>query len=420
MKAACLAELDACLPHLTSKIRVVEALAWPDEVMPVFLAGWRKGAAQLPDVELRPRADSAAITALDDFTSRCDMSHPAGRYLALTASSYATAGRMLGAIGKADFTRYSAMLYQRPDFRYPGQDVSTLDMARFLLKTTEALLATPEVPTDPAQIPAEDFVAWMQPELDRFFGPGQIQVTLDSTMAAKALAGVKRIKVRADAVFTERDKKQLLQHEALVHVATAQNGRLQPNLKSMGLGAPRTTQTQEGIAALAELMTASMDLKRLRRLALRVVAVQQALEGADFIQVFEGLLEAGQSEEESFLATQRVFRGAALCGGAAFTKDCAYLNGLVGVHTLLRMAIRDNRPELLRQLFAGRLSLPDLVYLAPLFESGWLKGPVHLPPWAADISALAANLSLFASMSEIKLDAVDLNDFINYPENVDI
>jgi uncharacterized protein (TIGR02421 family) len=326
----------------------------------------------------------------------------------MTARSYATAGRMLGAIGTPAFTQYSSALYRRPDFYYPRLKLSMLDAAHFFLKTTDALLGGARIPPSQAEIPAEAFAAWMRPELDRFFGPGRVTVVLDPTLAAKAIAGVSRIRLRESALFSELDKNQLLQHEAFVHVATAQNGALQSNLKSLGLGAPRTTQTQEGIATMAELFTGSMDINRLRRLALRVLAVQQALEGADFIQVFEGFLAAGQTQEESFRSTQRVFRGADLRGGSAFTKDAAYLTGLLGVHTLLRIAIRDNRPELVGHLFAGRLSLGDTVRLAPLFESGWLQGPVHVPDWAADLRRLAANLAFSAFIARIQLDVLDL------------
>lgn len=409
MRASSLSELDAALPGLARKIRVLDALAWPEDAEQVFLAGWRSGRAELPKVELRPRAYSAEIAALEDFIGRCDTAHPAGHYLAKTAQSYVTAGRMLAAIGTPDFAEYSAALYPRPDFIYPRQALSTLDAAQFFLKTTNALIEKDEIAPSPAEIPAEDFAAWMQPELDRFFGPGLVKVVLDPTMASKAIAGPSRIRLRASTLFSELDKKQLLQHEAFVHVATAQNGRLQPNLKSMGLGAPRTTATQEGIAALAELVTGSMDLKRLRRLASRVLAVQQALDGADFIQVFEGLLAAGQSQEEAFRSAQRVFRGANLRGGSAFTKDAVYLTGLLGVHILLRIAIRDARPELVAYLFAGRLSMSDTLHLAPLFGSGWLQRPVYLPPWATDLRLLAANLAFSALTAEVKLDVLDLD-----------
>ena len=416
MIATPLSELDAALPGLARKIRVLDALAWSDGVEEAFLANWRSGHAQLPSVELRPRDHSADIDALESFVDHCDEAHPAGNYLAMTARSYATAGRMLGAIGTPAFTDYSSALYRRPDFHYPRLNLSMLDAARFFLDTTDALLGSARIPPSPAEIPAEAFAAWMQPELDRFFGEGQVTVILDPTLAAKAIAGASRIRLRASAMFSELDKNQLLQHEAFVHIATAQNGARQPNLKSLGLGAPRTTQTQEGIATLAELFTGSMDINRLRRLALRVLAVQQALEGADFIQVFEGFLAAGQSQEESFRSTQRVFRGADLHGGSAFTKDAAYLTGLLGVHTLLRIAIRDNRPELVGHLFAGRLSLADTMRLAPLFESGWLKGPTYLPAWASDLRLLAANLAFSAFIAQIKLDVLDLKVFMAFAE----
>ncbi|MDD2056486.1 flavohemoglobin expression-modulating QEGLA motif protein [Pseudomonas sp. GD03860] len=416
MSLASLSELDAALPGLARRIRVLDALSWPEGVEDVFLANWRAGKAQLPDVEQCPRDHSGDIAALEAFIGRCDVSHPAGHFLAMTARSYATAARMLGAIGTPAFTQYCAALYRRPDFYYPRQQLSMLDAARFFLQTTDALLGGSRIPPSEATIPAKDFAAWMQPELDRFFGVGQISVRLDPTLAAKAIAGSSRIRLRASALFSELDKNQLLQHEAFVHVATAQNGALQPNLKCLGLGAPRTTQTQEGIATLAELFTASMDINRLRRLALRVLAVQQALDGADFIQVFEGFLAAGQSEEESFRSTQRIFRGADLRGGSAFTKDAAYLTGLLGVHTLMRIAIRDNRPELVGRLFAGRLSLSDTVRLGPLFESGWLKGPVHVPAWASDLRLLAANLAFSAFIARIKLEVLDLEMFMAFAD----
>ena len=414
--SAALSELDAALPGLTRKIRVLDALSWPDGVEEDFLAKWRGGRAELPRVELQPRDHSTDIAALETFISHCDVGHPAGNYLAMTARSYATAGHMLGAIGTPAFTQYSSALYRRPDFYYTRLQLSMLDAARFFLKTTDALLGGARIPPCPAEIPAKAFAAWIQPELDRFFGVGQITVVLDPNLAAKAIAGSSRIRLRASALFSELDKHQLLQHEAFVHVATAQNGARQPNLTSLGLGAPRTTQTQEGIATLAELFTGSMDINRLRRLALRVLAVQQALEGADFIQVFEGFLAAGQTEEESFRSTQRVLRGTDLRGGSAFTKDAAYLTGLLGVHTLLRIAIRDNRPELVGHLFAGRLSLGDTVRLAPLFDSGWLKGPVYLPAWATDLRLLAANLAFSAFIAQIKLDVLDLDVFMAFAE----
>lgn len=411
-----LAELDAALPGLARKIRVLDAIAWPDGIEESFLDDWRAGRPKLPDVHLEPRDHSADVAALEALASQCDTSHPAGAFLAATARSYACAGRMLGAIGTPAFTDYSASLYQRPDHYYERQRMTPLDAARFFLDTTDALLDSRRIPATEPNIPAEEFADWMRAEVDAFFGPGQVRVVLDPDLASKAIAGATRIRLRASARFSELDKAQLLQHEAFVHVGTALNGRAQPRLTSLALGAPRTTLTQEGIAMLAELITGSIDIQRLRRVALRVVAVQQALDGADFIEVFKGFLEAGQSEEESFRSTQRVFRGADVRGGGAFTKDACYVIGMLGVHTLLRVAVRDNRPELLRQLFAGRLTAGDVVRLAPLFESGWLVQPRFVPPWASDLRRLAAALAFSAFVGRINLEVIDLERFVELEE----
>ncbi len=102
------------------------------------------------------------------------------------------------------------------------------------------------------------------------FGEGQMNVVSDPRLTSKAAAGAERVRIREGVTFTANEVRQLIEHEIYVHTATAKNGRLQPHFKSFGLGSPRTTCTQEGIATFAELITATMDLSRLRRIALRI------------------------------------------------------------------------------------------------------------------------------------------------------
>ena len=45
----------------------------------------------------------------------------------------------------------------------------------------------------------------------------------------------------------------------------------------MAKGTLRTLTTQEGLATFAEVITGSMDIHRLKRLALRTVAIEMAL-----------------------------------------------------------------------------------------------------------------------------------------------
>jgi uncharacterized protein (TIGR02421 family) len=183
-------------------------------------------------------------------------------------------------------------------------------------------------------------------------------------------------------------------------------------LQSLSLGAPRTTATQEGLATFAELITGAIDLARLRRLALRIRAVHMAEEGADFIEVFQYLLETGQTESESVNTALRVFRGGDVRGRYPFTKDVVYLRGLIAVHTFLRRAIADVRPELVKRLFIGRLTVGDAIALEEACDEGEIAAPHYVPAWAQNIRGLAAYLSFSAVLNDIKLRGVTIAELM--------
>ena len=73
-----------------------------------------------------------------------------------------------------------------------------------------------------------------------------------------------------------------------------------------------------------DFITGAIEISRLRRIALRVVMVKQAVDGADFIEVFRGFLDATQSGVESYRSVVRVFRSRAVRGTVCFTKGSAY------------------------------------------------------------------------------------------------
>jgi uncharacterized protein (TIGR02421 family) len=411
-------KLDAALVQASKKIKVLNTLAWPIGVEEKFLEDWRKGKPHLPAIKIEPPDVKSSVKELDAIVKQCDQVDPVEKFLSETALSYANAGRMLMHVGTPDFTKYSIKIYGRPDAVYKLQGLTGVDGAKFFLDVTDKLIGNPNIQPTETDISATDFAGWLKAEVDEFFQHDSVEVIVDQKLSSKALAGATRIRVRGSAVFSQLDKDQLLYHEAFVHTATQLNGRKQMNLQSLGLGAPRTTRTQEGIAVMAELITNAIDISRLRRIALRVIAVKMALDGADFIDLFKFFLEAGQSEEESVKSAQRIFRGGAVKGGVVFTKDAVYLQGLLEVHTFLRLAIRDNQPNLVRNLFAGRLTMADALRLNPLFESGWLIPPTYIPTWASDLRRLAAMMAYSAFISNIKLEKVYLNRFIEGEEEI--
>jgi len=409
-------KLDDAVVQSSRKIKVLNALAWPVGIEEKFLEGWRKNNPQLPIVKLQPPDVKHEVQELNGIVQQCNMNDPVEKFLGETAQSYALAGQMLMQVGTPEFTKYSTRIYGRPDTVYKLQGLTAVDGAKFFLEITDQLLGNPAIQPTETDISATDFAGWLKSEVDEFFLHDSVEVLVDQKLSSKALAGATRIRVRGSAVFSQLDKDQLLYHEAFVHTATQLNGRKQLNLKSLGLGAPRTTRTQEGIAVMAELITNSIDLSRLRRIALRVIAVKMALDGADFIEVFKFFLAAGQSEEESVKSAQRIFRGGAVKGGVVFTKDAVYLQGLLEVHTFLRVAIRDNKPNLVRNLFSGRLTMADALRLDPYFQSGWLLQPTYIPLWASDLRRLAAMMAYSAFITHVKLEKVYLNRFIEVEE----
>jgi uncharacterized protein (TIGR02421 family) len=395
------------------KVRVLAALSWPEHVVARFLADYAAGRPRLPEIEHAPLAASDACEPLEALVAACDLGDPLQRYLAKTAHSFAIAAHMLRERGSESFVARSVELYGRPTDMMPGSTTSHLDAAWLLIETSKELAAAGVVHDEGVCLMPEYVASEIRKRVEPVLGEDTPEFEIDMQLAAKAAASAKRIRLRGGTCFSRPDIYQLAQHEALVHSLTAINGRKQPLLGSMGAGSPRTTLAQEGLATVAELTTGSMDILRLRRIALRIVATHMALEGADFLAVFRFFLEQGQSELESAHSAARVFRGGDVRGRIAFTKDVVYLCGMVAVHTFLHKAIAEVRPELIRRVFAGRLALSDLVELQPCFESGEVVEPTYLPPWAKDLDRLAAYLAFSSVINRINLNAIDLDEFLS-------
>jgi len=406
------AALDARLVAAVRGIRLLQALSWPAHVEETFLAAWKIGRIHLPQVEY-PREDFGAVRAeLEAVSAEADADHPLGRYLIATAESWRIATRLLDVAGSHRLTAYSARLYGRPVEMLPGEGPTNLEAARHFVALADDMdQELREIEPD-AVMSAETLRDLLQPEIDAFFTGHKVTVELDPELIAKAAASPSRIRIRTNTGFSEYDRQQLLLHEAFVHSLTGINGREQPHLRSLARGAPRTTATQEGLATFAELISGAMDIERMKRISLRIVAIDMAISGADFVQVFRFFLDAGQSPADSFSSAQRVFRGAPTGGGAAFTKDTVYLHGLLGVHTFFRWCLRHRRLGLAQQLFAGKLALEDVFAFEPMTEAGVIAPPRYLPPWMRRANGLAGMLAFSLFANKIRLDRVDADDLV--------
>jgi len=415
---AAIVERDQELASIGRRIKVLKAIEWPLALEERFLDGWRRGQPKLPEAPSQPKVHGAEITALKELMRKVDRGHPVGNWLYKTAWSYHVAASMLAGIGTPEFTRCSTLLYGRPDTRYRSQDVTNADSAQEMLAITDELVGNHKLPPVPFDIPADVFAEMLRERIGPIFQHDDVKVVLDPNLPSKATASSKRITLRATALFSERDLAQLTEHEAFIHTLTALNGQHQPHLKALGLGAPRTTRTQEGLATFAEIITGSMDISRLRRIALRVVMVKRALEGADFVEVFRGFLDAGQSEVESYRSAARVFRGGDVRGKVCFTKDGAYLEGVMLVHVFIRKVLQEGRGDLLPMLFVGRVTTADVIALAPFRDSGLIAPSTYVPPWARDPQRVLSIMAFSAAAQRLRLDKIDLQRFVDYEDEV--
>lgn len=400
------AELDRRLVTATRGVHVLQSVSWPAAAEHAFLTAWRAGQARLPQVEY-PRSDLDATRAeLDAIIAAVDASHPLGDYLARSAHSWRIATDLLAVLGTPAVTALSVQLYGQPQDRLPGATLTSLDAARHFIAVAEEVGAGAGLAEVADDIPATVLRDELASRLAAFFGAGVVQVETDPDLIAKAAAGATRIRLRAATSFSGYDRDQLLNHEAFVHSLTALNGRAQPYLKSLARASPRITATQEGLAVFAELASGSIDIMRMQRISLRILAIDMALRGADFIEVFRFFLDSGQGETDSFTSAQRVFRGVSPRGGAAFTKDAVYLHGLLSVHTFFRWALKHNRMALCRNLFAGKLTLRDVFALEAQFDDGTIAAPRYVPPWLQHGRGLAGALAFALFANRLHLDQV--------------
>ncbi len=409
-----LTELDRRLIVAVRDVRLLAAVSWPADVKDAFLARYHRGDAALPDIAY-PVFDysevKAELASIQRATADFD-GHPVADYVHRTAASFHTTALLLESLGSARVTGYSIELFGRPGTPLAGSRQSNLDAAKHFIELADEVMPSLAEHEASYVLSVETVKHELESRVVKFFTRHKVRIEIDPTLTAKAAAGPTRIRLRASTGFTEYDWHQLLEHEAFVHSLTALNGRDQPNLGSLGLSSPRITETQEGLATFAELITGSIDIARMKRISLRIEAIDMALGGADFIQVFEYFRSHGASDADSFTSAMRVFRGVPLTGGQAFTKDTVYLHGLLSVHTFFRWALKQRKFKLCRNLCAGKMTLGDVIRLEPWFDSGYIAPPAYLPPWMQRANGLAGVLAFSLFANQIRLDRLDEEDIV--------
>jgi uncharacterized protein (TIGR02421 family) len=403
-----LSQISTELYNLASSVKVLRNLAWPLSVRTDFL---KHKAKNLPRVTYDRFREKDVLSSVDTIRRKLSKTDPVDNWLLRICDNIDNSALLLAARGTKDFLKYSTALYGKPSDSLLFEPHTTLDLAQHFEKLFKSIDRIQLGSPPDACILAGTLMEEMQKVTGAMFGPLAPQVVMDSGISSNVIAGKNRIAIRPSACFSDKDIDQLIEHEIFVHVATSINGSAHNHLPILEVSHPGTTKTQEGLAVFAEFITGTADLDRIRRLSDRVIAIQMAIDGADFIEVYQYYLERTGQPEQAFQNTQRVFRGGVVGGGAPFTKDIVYLEGLINVQNFFTMAISEGKPEYLNLLFAGKMDLFDLPVIKYFHDQGYLGEIRFLPSWIKDKRFLVSHLSYLAFLHRI--DLVRSGEFYN-------
>src|SRR5580658_3144195 len=391
------AQLATRIVEAQRPVRVLQALRWDNTIEEQFMKSQGKEPPKVDaayyaafDLGFDPKAKSVEFEAIArDIDKELGEEDAIGQIMSKTALEYRDTVRMLSARGTPAFYAYSRKLYGSPKDKFPDGRSTVRDLGHvmydILTKLDDRLIGA----TFERTLSSSDCAAVLNERFARYFADAAVHVQVDDAIIADAAAGSDYVKVRTGAKFSPRDIDILEVHEGWVHVATSLNGQQQPVAKWLAKGPPRTTAVQEGLAALLEIFTFRTYPRRARRLNDRVIAVDKAEDGASFLDVYEWFRTEGYDEEECFHNARRVFRGGVVDGGAPFTKDACYCQGLVLNYAFIWSAIQHNRADLIPFLFVGKVAHEDVPVLAQRVADGVIREPQYLPPMFRDLNGIA-------------------------------
>ncbi len=400
-----ISDISHQLYQASREIRILGHISWPAEIRETF---FKHKEQRLPEVTYPHFEPSNVIMQVADVQAKLGDS-VVDSWLGRQATVIANSALMKSCAGTEQFYQYSRELYGAPNDPLTDGMSTSLSLAQQFDAVIDSLSGIDLGAPQDADRSADQVASEMRHAVEKAFGEDAPEVFVVEELSANALAGPTRIRLRAGAQFTDRDVVQLINHEAHIHVGTALNGSHQTHLPMLGASHAGTTRTQEGLAVFAEFITGTMDIDRMRRLSDRVLGIQMAIDGADFIEVYRYFVDRVKDKTQAFENTRRVFRGGIITGGAPFTKDNVYLNGLLRVHNFFRAIVATNRVDCLPLMFCGKIDLEDIPVLSQLAHDGLLRQPRFVPPWASDKRFLLSYLAYSSFLNGIDMQKVKVH-----------
>ena len=330
-----------------------------------------------------------------------------GRLLNENVEEYLRVVDLLAHRGTREFGEISKQLYGSAKDNFYGDDNTIVELGQLLYGILGRVESSGGFRNSfPEELEAEDVVKELNSRFADYFEDDYIRAKIADGIVADAAAGSDVVKIKAGCRFSKRDVDILEVHEGWVHIGTTQNGINQHVAKWLAKGPPRCASTQEGLAVIMEIMTFRTYPKRARTINDRILGIDKVEEGANILELIEFYRTEGYSEEDALTNAKRIFRGAPLTGGAAFTKDLSYCRGFIENYNFMRSATRAGHPYLLPFLFVGKINIDDIPLLYQKYKEGIVDFPKYLPALFKDLSGLVVWMSFSSFLNQVNLRIV--------------
>lgn len=423
-----LRELSDRIVQAQEAIKILDSIKWGPEIQVEF---FKEKCKQLPKVTADYYQKNNLAFDIhkkrEEFqTLERDINREVGQFSSIGSimlrmcREYQDVMDLLMARGKPEFSALSQELYGSADDAFYVNAPRLKDLVPVVSKALMNIKDKTLNALDEKRYDSQQAAEILNRRLSKYFRQHQSPkskpknwVIVSDGIVADAAAGAETIKIRKDALFSERDLRILEVHEGWVHMGTTLNGMHQPICTFLGKGPPSAIANQEGLAIIMELFLFVSSPMRIKKLTDRVTGISMAEEGADFLQVFNFFLEQAHTPEESYKSSVRIFRGSLPTLGP-FTKDLVYSKGFILIYNYLRLAVEQGLIERIDLLFVGKTSLEDQRLLAHLFEEGLLVKPYHMPRQFRDLAALSCWMcySLFFNQLDLSKLAIDYRNIL--------
>lgn len=415
-------ELSERIVAAQHPIRVLDAIKWGDDIKAEF---FKHNFRKLPPVNKEyykkiPIGFDPAKKIEEFFSIEHDIKKKLGKYGPVSdlmqhrCREYRDVAHLLQMRGEHKFSEIAQDLYGSTEDAFYAGAPTLKDLANVVCNALTHIKDQTHCEKDEKTYTAQQGVDFLTKKLANFFGnTDEFHVKVSDNIVSDASAGADTIKLRSDLKFSERVLRLYEVHEGWVHLGTTMNGMMQPICTFLSKGPPSCTVTQEGLAMLTEIFTFSSYPDRVKRITNRIVSINMAEEGANFIDVFRFFREQGIGDEESYQNTVRVFRGSTPNAGP-FTKDLAYSKGFIMIYNYIRLAIQKGDLGYIPLLFMGKINLRQVHLLAELAEENLIVPPKYVPPQFKDEAAISAwmSYSLFLNQLDLEKLAKDYQDIL--------